>query len=97
MDMLALILGLSAIMWYIIDRFKGIWSEIKIGKYITIAVSAIFGFGLSFGFGLDLIYALKLTEATSIIGVILTGFSLMSGSSAIAEILERIKGKKTEE
>ena len=94
MEMLALIVALSTIMWYIIDRFKDLWANVTWGKYITIIVSAIFAFALSFGFNLDLIFALGLVETSSIMGTILTGFTLMGGSSAVAELIEAIKGKQ---
>ena len=35
MEMLTLIIAMSAIMWYLIDRFKPLWSELSFGKYIT--------------------------------------------------------------
>ena len=92
MDMLGLILALSIIMWYIIDRFKPLWNEKTWGKYVTIVISAIFAFGLSFGFNLDLVFGLGLVESISILGEILTGFALMSGSSAVSEIIQKIKG-----
>lgn len=93
MEMLGLIIALSAVMWYIIDRFKGFWSEKKHAKYITVIISAIFAFSIVFGFGLDIILALGLVEAISVMGQIITGFVLMSGSSAVAEIIERVKKK----
>ena len=91
--MLALILGLSGIMWYVIDRFKELWSWCSFGKYITIFISAVFGFGLAFSFQLDLVAAVELAQQTSTAGIVLTGFALMSGSSAISEIVSRIKGE----
>lgn len=93
MEMLTLIIALSAVLWYVIDRFKAMWAEASFGKYITLAVSAIGAFALVFSFDLDLIYACGLVEATSIAGQIMTGLVLMSGSSAVAEVIERIKGK----
>jgi hypothetical protein len=92
MKMLTLIIGLSMIMWYVIDRFKPLWSELSYGKYITIGLSAVFGFGLAFGFGLDLVNAIGLYGAATPIGTALTGFLLMSGSSAVSEIIGKIKG-----
>lgn len=93
MDMLVLIVALSTIMWYIINRFKPLWNELKYGRYITIAIAAIFGFGLAFGLGVDLLFAMGLIETVTIIGKIITGFTLMAGSSAVAEILEAVGGK----
>lgn len=92
--MLTLIIAISAIMWYIIDKFKGLWSSKSYGKYITIVLSAIFAFGIVFSFGLDIIVAVGLVETISIAGQILTGFTLMSGSSAVAEVIEKIKSGK---
>ena len=94
MDILTLIIALSSIMWFLIDRFKPIWSNLSFGKWITIAVSAVAGFGLTFAFNLDVIYACGLVKEISLAGEIITGFVLMSGSSAVAEIIERIKGGK---
>ena len=94
MEMLTLIISLSIIMWYIIDRFKGMWEGAKYGKYVTIAVSAIFAFAMYFGFNVDIMLALGLVETSSEIGTVITALTLMSGSSAVAEIIERVKGGK---
>lgn len=91
MDKVALIAFLSLVMWYIIDRFKPLWECFKNGKYITIAVSGLMAFGLTFGFGLDIVSALDFFPDTVITGNILTGLLLMSGSSAVSEIITRIK------
>ena len=92
MDMLALIIALSAVMWYIIDRVKNqFWEGTTYGKYITICIAAVFGFALSFSFNLDIIYACGLFSDSTLAGKILTGLLLMSGSSAISEIIEKIK------
>lgn len=92
MEIIGLILAMSAIMWYIIDRAKGLWSEVSFGKYITIGLSAVFAFGLTFSFGMDIIFASGLFSTVTLAGQILTGFVLMSGSSAVAEVIERVKG-----
>lgn len=92
MEMLTLIISLSIIMWYIIDRFKEMWEGTKYGKYITMAVSAVFAFAISFGFGVDIILALGLVQGGSVIGTVITALALMSGSSAVSEIIERVKG-----
>lgn len=96
MEMLTLIIAMSAIMWYLVDRFKPLWSELSFGKYITIVISALFAFGLTFAFGLDLVFACGLFAEMTVAGQILTGLVLMSGSSAVAEIIERIKGTKVQ-
>ena len=94
MEMLTLIISLSIIMWYIIDRFKEMWEGTKYGNYITMAVSAVFAFAISFGFGVDIILALGLVQEGSVIGTVITALALMSGSSAVSEIIERVKGGK---
>lgn len=94
MDMISLVLAFSAVLWFLIDRFKPMWSGLSFGKWITLAVSAIGSFGLAFGFNLDLIHGFGLSELPTIMGTIITGFVLMSGSSATSEIIERIKGGK---
>lgn len=93
MEMLSLILALSAVLWFLVDRFKPIWEGLSFGKYITLIVAGIGAFALVFSFNLDLILACGLVKATTIAGKIMTGLVLMSGSSAVAEIIERVKGK----
>jgi hypothetical protein len=93
MEMLSLILALSAVLWFLVDRFKPIWEGLSFGKYITLLVAGIGAFALVFSFNLDLILACGLVKATTIAGKIMTGLVLMSGSSAVAEIIERVKGK----
>jgi hypothetical protein len=91
MDMLGLILALSMIMWYLIDRFKPIWEGFTYGKYITMGISAIAGFALVFSLGLDILVGLGLLTSMTIAGQVMTGFVLMAGSSAISEIITLIK------
>lgn len=94
MDILVLTLAISSVMWYVIDRFKTeFWAESPYGKWITIGCAAIAGFGLTFAYGLDIVLVCGLVEEASLAGKILTGFTLMSGSSAISEIVVRIKGE----
>ena len=91
MDLLALILALSIVMWYCIDRVKPMWETLANGKYITMGVAAIFGFALAFSYGLDLVFALGLVTEASLMGKILTGLVLMGGSSAVSEIIGKVK------
>ena len=91
MDTLVLIVALSTIIWYLINRAKEeLWCNLSFGKWITIAVAAILSFAVVFAFNLDLIFALNLTPEISLVGKILTGLVLMSGSSAISEIMEAV-------
>jgi hypothetical protein len=96
MEMLALLIAVSTTMWFAIDRLKILWTDLSFGKWITVAVSAVGSFFLTFSFGLDIIFAWGFTPAATTAGEILTAFVIMSGSSAVAEIIERVKGKKTE-
>jgi hypothetical protein len=91
MDPITIILALSAVIWYVIDRLKASWANKAWGKYVTTAMAGILGAGAVFGYGLDIIYALGLMNEVSIIGQIITILGLMGGSSAISEIITRIK------
>ena len=91
MGSIALILALSAIIWYVIDRFKPIWNEYSWGKYVTTAAAGALGAAVVFGYGLDVVCAMGIVDHVSIVGQILTVLSLMCGSSAISEIIARIK------
>lgn len=93
MEMLTLIIALSGVMWYLLDRLKIMWEDVSWGKWITLSCAAVAGFALTFSFNLDIIFACGLVESVSIAGKIITSFVLMSGSSAVAEIIERIKSK----
>lgn len=93
MGSVALILALSAIIWYIVDRFKPIWSNKSWGKYITTAVAGVLGAAVVFAYNLDLICAIGIVNEVTIVGKLLTVLSLMCGSSAISEIIARIKGE----
>ena len=89
MDMLMIIVALSAILWYIVDNLKDkIWAGTKYSSYITIAVAALGAFALVFGYGLDIIFALGIVDHTTIVGEILTALAMMSGSAVVSEIVE---------
>ena len=91
MNSITLIMALSAIIWYVIDRTKPLWSEKSWGKYLTTAVAGVLGAAVVFGYDLDIICAMGMAAEASIIGQIITVLSLMCGSSAISEIITRIK------
>lgn len=91
MSSIALILALSAIIWYVIDRFKPIWSEKSWGKYITTAVAGVLGAAVTFGYNLDLVFSMGIVAEISIVGKLITVLAFMCGSSAISEIIARIK------
>ena len=91
MSSIALILALSAIIWYVVDRFKPIWIDKPFGKYITTAMAGVLGAAMVFGYNLDLIYAMGIVNNISIVGKLVTVLAFMCGSSAISEIIARIK------
>ena len=92
MESLTLIIALSGVLWYLIDRFKPMWEGVTWGKWITTACAALGSFALVFCFRLDVLCALTLVPEVTLAGQIITALVLTSGSSAIAEIIERIKG-----
>lgn len=92
MGTLGIISALSVVIWYIIDRFKPLWSEAKGSKYITIGVACVLGIIAVLTFNLDILVATGLVPDVSAFGMICTVLLYMAGSSAIAEIIERIKG-----
>lgn len=91
MSSIALILALSAIIWYVIDRVKVAWADVPYGKYITTAMAGVLGAAVVFGYNLDLVHAIGIVANISIVGQIVTVLALMCGSSAISEIIARIK------
>lgn len=91
MSSIALILALSAIIWYVIDRFKPIWSGKSWGKYVTTAVAGVLGAAVVFGYNLDLVFSMGIVAEISIVGKLITVLAFMCGSSAISEIIARIK------
>ncbi len=91
MEMLQLIIVTSIIMWYIIDRFKPLWEGTTYGKYITTGVSGVFAAALAFGYHLDIMQALAVAQEASLMGTVLTALTLMGGSSAVSELIKKIK------
>ena len=57
-------------------------------------IAAAGSFALAFSFKLDLVYALELVENITPAGEVLTALVLMSGSSAVSEIITRVKGEQ---
>ena len=91
MNSITLIMALSAIIWYVIDRTKSMWTEKPWGKYLTTAIAGVLGAAVVFGYDLDLVCAMGMADEISVIGQVITVLSLMCGSSAISEIITRIK------
>lgn len=91
--MLGVILGLSVVIWYIVDRFKPWWEGAPGGKYITTGAAAVLGIIAVCTFNLDILVAAGVVPDVTAFGKICTVLLYMAGSSAIAEVIERIKGK----
>ena len=91
MNSITLIMALSAVIWYVIDRCKPMWAEKAWGKYVTTGVAGILGAAVVFGYDLDIVCAMGMAAEMTVVGQILTVLSLMCGSSAISEIITRIK------
>ena len=93
MEMLGIILALSVVIWYIVDRFKPWWEGHTYSKYITTGIAAILGTIAVCTFSLDILVAAGIVPDVTAFGMICTVLLYMAGSSAIAEVIERIKGK----
>ena len=92
MDKLALIVVLSIVIWHLVEiAKKNFWDQYTWGKYVTLVVAGIAGFGVTFMYNLDLIYALGFATEMNLAGQIITGCALAAGSGVVSEIIERIK------
>ena len=92
MEAFSTIATFSAAIWYIIDRIKPLWANVSWGKWITIAVSAIFcGIGTG-AFNLNIITELGFDTSLPVVAQhAITAIVLMSGSSCVNEILDKTK------
>ena len=91
MNSITLIIALSAIIWYILDRIKPLWSDKSWGKYVTTFSAGVLGSAVVFGYGLDVVCAMGMATEMTFVGQVITVLALMCGSSAISEIITRIK------
>lgn len=91
MNSITLIMALSAIIWYILDRVKPLWSDKSWGKYVTTFSAGVLGAAVVFGYGLDVVCAMGMATEMTVVGQVITVLALMCGSSAISEIITRIK------
>mgnify|MGYP006979127016 CR=1 FL=1 len=97
MDILATIVAVSSVIWYVVDRIKQSYEGLSWGRWLTLGISAILSIASVFCFNLDVMAGLQITEANSIMGQILTVLVLMSGSSGVSEIIQRVRGEKKAE
>ncbi len=93
MGTLGIILALSIVIWYIVDRFKPWWEGTAGAKYITTAIACVLGIIAVCTFNLDILVATGIVPNATAFGMICTVLLYMAGSSAFAEVIERIKGK----
>ena len=91
MNSITLIMALSAVIWYVIDRVKVLWTDKSWGKYCTTGMAGLLGAAVVFGYNLDVVCAMGMASEMTIVGQALTVLALMCGSSAISEIITRIK------
>ena len=91
MEMVGILLAISTIIWYITDRFRGLWDDLSFGKYVTMAVVAVLGILATVTFNLDILVAANVVTDVTVFGQICTVLLLMGGSSCIAEIIHRVK------
>ena len=98
MNMITLIIFMCGMMWFVIDRFNELlnWKELEYGKWITFGVSAAFATILTYTFQLDIIYALGAGEASTVVGMVITGLALMGGSSLVNKIAGLVTAKRDE-
>lgn len=93
MNLLSIIIIFSTIIWFLVDRCKdSFWGKYSWGKWCTLAASGLLSIACTFCFSLDIVYALEIVNNSSIMGKILTVLILMSGSSGVSEIIQRIRG-----
>lgn len=93
MENLATIIAFSGIVWYLIDRFKGMWQEHPHAALITTVVAGVLGALCTFAYGLDIVYSLNLSAAVTPVGQGLTVIAFMAGSSVVNEIIMGVKGE----
>ena len=94
MGSISFIACFSMVIWFIIDRFKKLWSEWKYGKWVTLAVSCALSAACAFVFNLDILYVLEVTKEISILGQIVTVLTFMSGASGVSELVMLFKGSQ---
>ena len=92
MESVSLIATFSAIVWYVIDRIKPMWSSLSWGKWITVVVSAILcGFGTAV-FNLNIVEVFGFETSLPLVAqYAITTVVLMSGSSCVNEILDKAR------
>lgn len=91
METVGIIISISIVIWYLIDRFKPLWENVYFAKYITLIIAGILGAIAVITFNLDILYAAGIVPEVTLFGKICTTLLYMAGSSAFAELIERLK------
>lgn len=94
MELLTKILVLSGVIWYLVDRFKGMWESVSFHSMLTSLFALVLSAFAVLSLKLDLLMAVGVYDTPQIVGYCFTALAFASGSSGISEILDKV-GKKT--
>ena len=93
------IIVFAVVVWWIIDQIKRVYPVLKIPetwqKIVTIVLAVAMGAGCAWGYNLDLLLELNITDAVTFGGKAFAGVGIAAGSSAVFELVEKMKGGKT--
>lgn len=91
--MITQLLICSTVIWFIVGKFKWLWSGRKYSKDITPIVAGILATGCVFTYGLDIMETLGVSTMTTLVGQLLTILIIMTGSSGIETVISAVKDK----
>ena len=90
------IIVFSVIVWWVIDQIKRAYPAFGIPadwqKLVTIVMAIGMGAACAWGYQLDLLMELTITDAMSFGGQAFAAVAIAAGSSAVYELIEKIKG-----
>jgi len=91
--MIGIILAVSTVIWFVVDRFKQIfpWQDLSYGNWITTGIVAILATIAVCTFQLDIFVSCEIVDTCTVFGMIMTVLLIAGGSSCIAEIIKKIK------
>lgn len=88
------VLVLATMVQFIVEIVKG-WLPAKVSKYITPQIlAAIFGIAVALVFSIDVFALAGYQTAVPYVGCILTGIILSAGSSAMHELIAKIRDSR---
>ena len=95
------IIVFAVVVWWIIDQVKRVYPVLKIPenwqKIVTIVLAVAMGAGCAWGYKLDLLLELAITDTVTFGGQVFAGVAIAAGSSAVFELVEKMKGGKAVE